>query len=315
MNSPLVSILIPVYNAEAYIENTINSCLNQTYKNIEVIIVNDGSTDSSEAIINKFRGEPRIKYYLINNSGGCQARNHAYSKSSGELIQYLDADDLLDERKIEFQINEYLKHGSKFIYSAKWGNIINNNRGTFEEYPLYKDFSPILYWKACFDNFGTFMPLHCWLTPRAIHEKVADWNKCLKINQDGEFFCRVLMASSGVKFVPQSIVWYNRDVLNSVSRTRSNEIYSSLYNSCTLMAESVLKNNTAVSKKVALQIYSRFYCSLYPHCPDLLKQCLLEINQLGFRRPLAYGGKIYKIVATILGIKLTYKVKSCLLDV
>ena len=102
MNPPKVSILIPLYNSENYIEETIQSCLNQTYENIEIIIVDDGSTDKSLQIAKSFESG-KLKVYSQPNSGACKARNLAFEKSIGDYIQYLDADDLLSENKIENQ--------------------------------------------------------------------------------------------------------------------------------------------------------------------------------------------------------------------
>ena len=100
---PKVSILIPLYNSEKYIAQTIQSALNQTWENKEIIIVDDGSSDNSFEIARKFESDI-VKVFLQKNSGSCITRNEAFSFSSGEYIQYLDADDLLSPNKIEFQM-------------------------------------------------------------------------------------------------------------------------------------------------------------------------------------------------------------------
>lgn len=92
--SPKVSILIPCYNSERFVAETLDSCLAQTYRNIEIIVVDDGSTDNSFAIAKSFESNI-IKVYRQDNSGACAARNYAFRKSSGEYIVYLDADDIL----------------------------------------------------------------------------------------------------------------------------------------------------------------------------------------------------------------------------
>lgn len=116
MNQPKVSILIPCYNSERWIAEAISSALNQTYINKEVIVVDDGSTDSSLEIIKSF-GD-RIHWETGRNKGGNVARNRLLELSTGEWLQYLDSDDYLLETKIEKQINFLEKNPNvDIIYS------------------------------------------------------------------------------------------------------------------------------------------------------------------------------------------------------
>lgn len=111
MQEDLVSIIIPVYNAERFLDDTINTVLNQTYKNWELILVNDCSTDNSESIIKKYiKKDKRIK--LINNEVNSRAaisRNNGIKEAKGKYLCFLDADDLWDKEKIEKQII-FMKH-------------------------------------------------------------------------------------------------------------------------------------------------------------------------------------------------------------
>lgn len=102
----LVSIIMPVYNKENYLEKSILSVLNQTYKNIELVIINDGSTDKSEEIILKMMYDNRIKYYKQSNNGVSIARNNGIKVALGEFVSFLDADDYYDETFIEKMLNK-----------------------------------------------------------------------------------------------------------------------------------------------------------------------------------------------------------------
>lgn len=118
MNNPLVSIITPVYNGDKYISNAIDSVLAQTYKNFELIIINDGSTDNSFNIINTYLSDTRVRYFEQNNSGVSAARNTAIEHSKGEFIGFLDQDDLWHPEKLEIQVNFLKKHPEvSLVYS------------------------------------------------------------------------------------------------------------------------------------------------------------------------------------------------------
>lgn len=96
MSEPLISVIIPVYNTERYLAACLESVLSQSYRNIEVIIINDGSTDFSLQIAETYQGkDDRIKIYSYENEGQAEARNHGLSVATGDLISFVDSDDLL----------------------------------------------------------------------------------------------------------------------------------------------------------------------------------------------------------------------------
>lgn len=96
-----ISIIIPVYNLEKYIANTIESCLGQTYDDIEVVIVNDGSTDRTEQVVGNYLCDKRVCYVRQDNAGVSAARNHGVKLATGDYITFLDGDDLLEADTIE----------------------------------------------------------------------------------------------------------------------------------------------------------------------------------------------------------------------
>ncbi|MBF0713644.1 glycosyltransferase [Gemella sp. GH3] len=97
-NTKLVSIIVPVYNVEKYLEKCVNSIINQSYENIEIILVNDGSTDSSGTLCNDLaRKDNRIKVYHKENGGLSDARNYGVARASGDYIGFVDSDDYIHE--------------------------------------------------------------------------------------------------------------------------------------------------------------------------------------------------------------------------
>lgn len=114
----LVSIIMPSYNTERYISESIKSVINQTYKNWELLIVDDCSTDSTDEIIKKFCYEKRIKYFKNKkNSGAAVSRNKALKEAKGKWIAFLDSDDLWFPEKLEKQIEFMKRNNYKFTYT------------------------------------------------------------------------------------------------------------------------------------------------------------------------------------------------------
>lgn len=118
MESALVSVIIPIFNSEKYISDTIISVQNQTYQNWEMLLVDDGSTDETPTIITSFLTDKRIQFYsLEKNSGTGVARNFALAKANGKYISFLDADDLWKPEKLEKQINFIQTNELQFTFS------------------------------------------------------------------------------------------------------------------------------------------------------------------------------------------------------
>ena len=107
-NEGYVDVVIPAYNAEKYIRECLNSAFNQTYKNINIIVVNDGSSDSTDEILNEYKD--RITIINQKNSGPSRARNVGIQAGEGEFIAFLDSDDLWTENKLELQVNFFNTH-------------------------------------------------------------------------------------------------------------------------------------------------------------------------------------------------------------
>lgn len=119
MKNSLVSIITPCYNSEKFIAETIKSVQNQTYQNWEMLITDDGSTDTSVEIIKDFiKKDDRIKLYQIQNSGAAVARNHSIKNAKGTFIAFLDSDDIWLPTKLEKQLNFMQTHQYAFTFTS-----------------------------------------------------------------------------------------------------------------------------------------------------------------------------------------------------
>lgn len=138
----LISIIVPIYNVENYLENCLNSILNQTYKNIEIVLVNDGSKDNSEKICKEFASKDnRIKYIIQENQGLSAARNSGIRESSGQYYIFIDSDDYVNIHFVEELYNTLIKTNAdiaicdyKKVYENKILDINCEENGMIEVY-------------------------------------------------------------------------------------------------------------------------------------------------------------------------------------
>jgi glycosyltransferase involved in cell wall biosynthesis len=158
---PLVSIITPSYNQVNYIEQTIRSVLNQSYSNIEYIIIDGGSTDGSVNIIKRY--EKELTYWVSEKDDGqTDAVNKGIQRCKGELIAYLNSDDLYEENAVALIVNAYLKNPKAAVYYGKCSTIneqgimIQDYRGgpTSFNFLQSKSMLPYIYQPACFFNAG-----------------------------------------------------------------------------------------------------------------------------------------------------------------
>ena len=125
-NKGLISIIIPVYNCEQYIDKCTKSILSQSYRNFEIILVDDGSTDETGKICERYAsGDKRIKVIHKTNSGPAAARNRGIEKAKGEFIFFIDADDYLEENAFGLLIGGYKKYKADIVI-GNFKKIKNN---------------------------------------------------------------------------------------------------------------------------------------------------------------------------------------------
>ena len=206
---PLVSIITPSYNGEKYISKTIESVINQTYKNWEMIIVDDLSTDKTEHIVKSYqKNDKRIKFFKLEKKGGASvARNKAIEKSKGKYIAFLDSDDLWKKDKLEKQIN--FMEENKIYFSYTDYEYIDKNGNL-----LYKKFvSPK---KICYFRMLLGNSIGC-LTVIYNQEKLGKENiPYLRKRNDYALWCRLLKKSKvGYKY--NDVLSYYRKNENSIS--------------------------------------------------------------------------------------------------
>jgi glycosyltransferase involved in cell wall biosynthesis len=199
MNSRVVSIVIPCRNAGPWIADAILSALSQTYSSVEVIVVDDGSTDESRDIIRSFGG--RIKFDFINHRGAGHARNRGVKMASGEFIQFLDADDILFPHCVTRKMEEALKEKADVVYSGGFFFDLEANAGTYESYAPSKNDRPSLVAHVIRSSLVTTILL----CRRDRLLGIGGFNEELTNGQEHELLLRLALTGSKFAYVPRAL--------------------------------------------------------------------------------------------------------------
>jgi glycosyltransferase involved in cell wall biosynthesis len=206
--TPLVSILIPAFNAREWIAETIQSALRQTWPRKEIIVVDDGSADETPVVARRFESD-EVRVISQPNQGAAAARNQALALSRGEYIQWLDADDLLSPNKIKYQMQRaHQASDGRMLFSCPWAFFrYRPAKAKFIPTPLWSDLDPTEWLTRKWEG-NWHMQTATWLVSRELTEAVGPWDTRLLGDDDGEYFARVINASNGIRFVPQARVYY-----------------------------------------------------------------------------------------------------------
>ena len=233
-----VSIVIPCYNKRAYVTQAIESALAQSHP-CEVIVVDDGSTDDSLDEIRRF--DRRIRWITGPNLGGCAARNAGIDMSSGDYLQFLDADDILPQDKIARQLAALCDAPVGSIASCPWQFLHDSGQTDPEDQRTYwKSYDAGIDLLLDLWLYGGFFPPHPWLVPRTLALESGPWNRDLTADQDGEYFGRILTRSGPVRFCDDTVVYYRRPPDGAVSRDKSRRAGISRMQAFEIVAESIL---------------------------------------------------------------------------
>ena len=305
MSDPLVSIIVSCYNGEKYVADTLNSLLSQTYSNIEIVVVNDGSTDKSEQIITSFT-DSRIKYYKQSNKGQCAALNVGFSKSSGSYIKFYDADDILHPEVIEGQVEVLKGMSSDCISFIEWRRFYNDTLPSFvditDPHTIHKDCTPIEY--ITMKEHPPMYQCGLWLIPRALLLKTGLWDERLSLINDTEFFSRIMRQVCLLRFSENGYTFYRTNATEtSLSKDLSKKGIKSALLSIDLTAKWLLSiENSERIKKIIVNAYIMVLEWAFPKQKALAKIVERRLKQY----PREYvvhtkSGKIYNVVMKLFG--------------
>jgi GT2 family glycosyltransferase len=281
--NPLVSILIPAHNAENWIADTIRSAVDQTWPHKEIIVVDDGSTDRTAEIAREFASK-NVVVVSTENQGAAAARNYAVQFCQGDYIQWLDADDILAPDKIECQLAALRDtDGKRTLLSSAWGTFsYRTSHARFVATSLWQDLSPVD-WFVKKMNENLYMQTATWLASRELTQVAGPWDTRLFSDDDVEYFCRVLLASEGTRFVPQAKVFYRNTAHSRLSYIgRSHKKKDALLLSLKLQVQHARSaEESECVRKSCLAYMQNYLQDFYPERPDLIAELQTLAAQLG----------------------------------
>lgn len=309
---PLVSIIIPCYNAEKWIAQTLESTLAQTWPNKEVIVVDDGSTDKTFAVLKRFEGSG-AKIFSQKNKGQCFASNRAFRESKGELIKFFDADDLLNPENIELQVKR-IDGDYDSIASSEWGRFYIGDISSYKSNPedVWRDMAPVDWLVASWKRAQPMMQCAIFLIPRRIIEKSGLWDERLSLINDFDFITRVILASKEVKFTPGARLYYRSGIAGgSLSSIQSRKGAESAYLSIDLATRHLLgAEDSNRTRQVCANAYQGFIYSFYPYYRDLIQNAEQKVAELGGADITMPAGPIINIIARLFGWKIAKRIRD-----
>lgn len=288
---PLVSVLIPCWNAEQFIHDAIQSALSQTWPSVEIIVVDDGSTDASVSVIRDI-ADRRVMLVQQKNAGASAARNHALRVAQGDYIQFLDADDLLSPDKVESQVDELLNCDKRTLgicATMHFKDGESPEAGQLHSgWPMIDSDDPVEWLIELHgggrEPRGAMVHPGAWLVPRVIAEAAGPWDETPSPDDDGEYFARVVLASTGIRCSKHGCSYYRKHATGAgnLSAQRSAKYQAGALKSLEARAVAVLNvKNSESARRAFARCYRQRAFLAYPFAPSVSAECLRRARELG----------------------------------
>ena len=294
------SVIIPLYNKEKFIQNTIKSILEQTFQDFEIVIINDGSTDKSEEIVLKFK-DKRIQYFFQKNQGASIARNFGIEKSTSNFISFLDADDLWFPNHLESLKNLIELYPNSGIYASRYQLVFKNNTISVPSFNgIADDFKGIVT-DYFYSSYNYAVATSSSITiPKEVFDKVGMFKPYISSGQDTDMWLRIALeypviignevTASYLIFVNDSLSKTNilkkeikrfDDYLEYEKTNKSLKKYLDIYR-----MEYALQYKIAGEKKISYQLYNAILpknralkSKIIYHLPQPILVTLLKLKQ------------------------------------
>lgn len=313
-SNPLVSICIPAYNSSKYIAETLHSLLNQSYKNFEIIVCDDSSTDNTIPIIKSFNSS-LITITKNKGKGASSARNEAFKISNGDLIIFFDADDVVQKNFIASQVVQYLQHDDQTVIYSSIGRFYNNDIQNFK-IDEKQNLGNYVFsqWIKVITEKGTGLNVPGrYLIPRSLISSSTPWNENLSMNDDFPFFTKIYKSASKVVLNAEVALMY-RSGNSSLSNNWTKKAIHSYWESLNIASEIILEDNVSIdAKKCCASLFQNFIYNVYPEEPSLIRKAEIKVNELGGCPTRKTFRGLTGILSFIFGWKFTARFKKMLI--
>ena len=304
-----ISVLIPAYNAGDFLKETLRSAASGLGSEDEIIVVDDHSQDGTFELAQTVLSGVSCHSTVVLNEGkgACRARNYALTLASGKWVQWLDADDLIPAEKWG-HVLPLAEDGA--LVGCPWrpfresvpDGVFDDGRNWFLD-PEHETAE----WLA----EDRMMIPASWFGERSLFQSTSGWDESLLVNQDGEYFARVLCQASRVLFTNATEVFYRRGLTHSTSAFTP-EKADSLFRSTASMVETALSlEDSQRMRQMSSNRWQHFIYTAYPHRPDLLSEAEKQLSTLpdpSLKNPLTVS-TISQIVAALVGWKTLVKLR------
>jgi glycosyltransferase involved in cell wall biosynthesis len=300
----LISVIIPAYNAEKWVAASIESILAQTHKQIEVVVVDDGSKDNTAAIVQGI-SDSRIKLVRQQNRGQSAAMNRGVLESWGNYIKFVDADDWINPEHLDSQLSSIINHND-CVASCRWGHFLNRPEcPKVRTERTNKNFEDPLEWLVDSLTKDEAMMGGCmWLIPKKVWDHAGGWDERLSLNNDFDFSIRLLLASKGVRFAYDAVYSYRKGMQGAVSALTGRRAMESAFLTTDLGCRALLnRENSPRIRRICADRWQQWLYLFYPEHLDLADAAEKQIASLGGSTVPLQGGRLLQGLLPVLGWK------------
>jgi glycosyltransferase involved in cell wall biosynthesis len=302
--TPRISVVIPAWNAAEYIESSVASVLAQSEPDLEIVVVDDGSTDATAAVVSSV-ADQRVRLVTQENRGQSAALNRGAAESRGKYIKFLDADDWLNPGHLEAQLG-VLEDTAEMLASCRWGYFVHEppTRQVRTSHTDRDYDDPMLWLIDSLARDEGMMGGWMWLIPREVWDRCGGWDESLTLNNDFDFSIRLLLASKGVRFARDAVYSYREGVRGALSATRSRKAMESAFRTTESGCRHMLaRENSDRVRKICADRWQWWIYSFYPEHADLAKRAGQEVKRLGGSELRLEGGRILRALVPLVGWK------------
>ena len=298
----LISVIIPAFNAERWIGEAIASVLDQTWRDLEVVVVDDGSNDGTVAAVRMFN-DPRIVMFRQENRGQSAALNRGVAEARGEFIKFLDADDWLNPGHLA-AMHAVLECGGNRVAACGWGYFVEDPLSVMVRVEhTNRDYADPMEWLVdSLTRDEGMMGGWKWLIPRAVWDRAGGWDERLGLNNDFDFSIRLLLAAAGVRYAPAAVYAYRKGMTAALSGTLGRGAMLSAYQTTEAGCRALLaREDSGRIRRICADRWQEWLFKFYPEHPELAAGAQQQVAALGGSTRQMAGGRLQRLLLPVLG--------------